>query len=46
MAALDHATVLKDDYQIGAQDRRQPVGDGDRGAALQDALDGRQDKSY
>ena len=38
-AALDYSAVLHDDDQVGAQDRRQPVGDGDRRAALLDALD-------
>ena len=39
-AALDDVAALVDEDQVGAQDRRQPVRDGHRGAALLVALDG------
>ena len=43
-AALHDAAALVDQDQVGAQDRRQPVGDGERGPALHGALDGRLDE--
>src|SRR3954470_10759033 len=43
-ATLDDPALLDDDDQVGAQDRRQSVGNGDRRSSLHDALDRRLDE--
>src|SRR5688572_27817073 len=39
-AALDDAPAVVDEDPVGAQDRREPVSDGDGGAALHQSLEG------